>query len=150
MRRKKAVIQLINNSSEKDFPLKSYKLLIEEIICGEKIAVKEINAILVDDEYLRKLHKKYLNNDTYTDVMTFNLSESGEIEAEIYISYDRAKLHAHQFKVPVTDELARLFVHGLLHLKGYDDRTPAEQQEMHKMENRLLKDYWKKSEEFTT
>jgi len=139
-------IQLVNNYQGKSVSLKPYKSLIEKIITGEKYHVRELDVILVDDEYLRKLHHKYLNDNSYTDVMTFNLTESGEIEAEIYISYDRAQFHAKQYQVPVEDEIARLICHGLLHLRGYDDGTPAKRQKMHQMENELLQKYWAKSE----
>lgn len=139
-------IQLINNYPGKPVSLKAYKPFIEEIITGEKFHIRELDVILVDDEYLRKLHHKYLNDDSYTDVMTFNLTESGEIEAEIYISYDRAQFHARQYQVSVEDEIARLICHGLLHLRGHDDRTPAERQKMHQLENELLRKYWKKSD----
>ena len=145
MPKTRTIIQVINNYQGKSVSLKPYKPFIEKIIYGEKFHIRELDVIVVDEEYLRKLHHQYLNDDSYTDVMTFNLSESGEIEAEIYISYDRAKFHARQYQVPVTDEIARLICHGLLHLRGHDDRTPAQKQKMHQMENELLRKYWIKS-----
>lgn len=133
-----------HSSFSKEITLKEYKPLVQSSIQAENIPIKQLQVILVDDEYLRKLHTQYLHDDSYTDVMTFNLSETGEIEGEIYISLDRARIHAREYGVAVRDEVARLIIHGLLHLKGMDDRTPAQQQEMHQMENRLLAEFWER------
>ncbi|RMH87237.1 MAG: rRNA maturation RNase YbeY [Calditrichaeota bacterium] len=114
--------------------------LIEQVIEAEGLSVSEVRVILVDDPYLRRLHRDFLNEDTPTDVMTFDLSDPGSevVEGEIYISADRAAEQAQEFAVPVGEEIARLIIHGLLHLKGYQDHTPAEQQRMRSRENRYL------------
>lgn len=113
--------------------------LIRRVIRAEKIPVTELRIIFVDDEHLRSLHRDFLNDDTYTDVMTFNLGNEQAIEGEIYISVDRARAHAREFRVPTEEELARLIIHGLLHLKGYDDQTPPERARMRTRENEHLK-----------
>ncbi len=118
--------------------------MVEQVIHEIKLPASEISVILVDDEYLRRLHREYLNDDRYTDVMTFNLSDGGEVEGEIYISVDRAQVQAKQYQVSVSEEVARLVIHGLLHLKGYDDATLAERQQMHQQENHLLRLFWNK------
>ncbi len=142
MTRKRANIHLHNDLPGNEISLKQYKPVIDRVLVERRLAVNELSVILVDDEYLRKLHSKYLNDSSYTDVMTFNLNPGGEIEAEIYISFDRAKIQARQYGVPVTNEIARLIFHGLLHLEGYDDATEAEREKMHRLENELLKKYW--------
>ncbi|HFE64307.1 rRNA maturation RNase YbeY [candidate division KSB1 bacterium 4484_188] len=131
-------------SCSKTLQLKDYKPLVQSVIQAKNIPIKQLRVILVDDEYLRTLHAQYLHDDSYTDVMTFNLSETGEIEGEIYISLDRARIHAREYGVAVRNEVARLIIHGLLHLKGMDDRTPAQRQEMHRTENRLLGEFWER------
>ena len=136
-KKRKAKIHLINNYPSEICSLNSFKYLIQTIIESEKLPVKELNVIFVDDEYLRKLHFSYLNEDRYTDVMTFNLSDSREIEAEIYISYDRSKIQSRTYHVSIEDEIARLIVHGLLHLKGFKDHTEIEKQQIHQIENNL-------------
>ena len=60
--------------------------MIQNFILKENLHVKEISVVTVDDEYLKKLHHKYLKDNSYTDVMTFKLNEKGAIEAEIYLS----------------------------------------------------------------
>lgn len=108
--------------------------------------VSHLNIVFVDDEYLKSLHRQFLNDDTYTDVMTFNLSETGAIDGEIYISADRAKENAQKYQVSFADEIARLVIHGLLHLKGHDDRTDAGRRQMHQLENKYLKECWNSGE----
>lgn len=102
------------------------------------LPARQINVILVSDEYLRKLHRDFLQDDTFTDVMTFNLSEDETVEAEIYLSGERARLHAEKFAQPLPREIGRLIVHGLLHLKGMDDATDLERKQMRTAENHFL------------
>ncbi len=142
MSRRKTKIQMINNHPSGILSRNEYKSLVKSVIEAENIPVAELNVIAVDDEYLRKLHREYLHDDTYTDVMTFALDETGEKEAEIYVSIDRAQIQAKQYGVEVAEEVARLIVHGLLHLKGYDDHTEKERARMHELENEMLRKYW--------
>lgn len=102
----------------------------------------EINLIFVEDDYLLKLHKNYLNDDSYTDVMSFKLNNNQEpMDGEIYVSLDRAKYYAQKFKVSFDSEIARLIIHGLLHLNGYDDSTESQQMEMRRKEDYYLGKY---------
>jgi len=116
--------------------------MIYKIISDECIPVHNLNIITVNDEYLKKMHKKYLHQNTYTDVITFKLEEKTGIEAEIYISLDRAEINARQYKVTLKEEFARLVIHGLLHIKGFDDRIEAKKNSMKLIEDRLLRKYW--------
>lgn len=142
MVKKKIEITLINDYTKSVFPTKPFKPVIHNIIHHEHIPIHQLTVIVVDDEYLRKLHRQYLHKNIYTDVMTFRLEDKGQIEAEIYISLDRAKIHAKQYHVRLKDEFARLIIHGLLHLKGLDDRTETERNQMKVREDQLLKKYW--------
>ncbi|MBA2406504.1 MAG: rRNA maturation RNase YbeY, partial [Chitinophagales bacterium] len=63
----------------------------------EQKVVKDISYIFCDDEYLLHLNKKYLQHDTYTDVITFDYSTSKEITGEIYVSIDRVRENALKF-----------------------------------------------------
>ncbi len=115
------------------------KKLVRAVLKAEKMRAREISVVFATDEYLRKLHRDFLKNDRYTDVITFDLSEGEGIEGEIYVSLDRARYFAREYQEPFHREVARLVIHGLLHLKGYSDATPAQRQEMHQRENQHLK-----------
>jgi rRNA maturation RNase YbeY len=104
-----------------------------------------LNIIFCSDEYLLSINKQFLNHDYYTDIITFDLSESkrGPVTAELYISYDRVKDNARQMETTTTKELHRVVFHGLLHLLGYKDKTTKDQMEMRKMEDKLLAKYFR-------
>jgi probable rRNA maturation factor len=140
--KRKISLELINNHSDKIFPAQFFRNVVEKTIKSEDIVLAILRIIAVDDKYLRALHRSYLHQDTYTDVMTFQLEEGKEREAEIYISLDRAKINAEKFHVTVKEEVARLIIHGLLHLKGMTDETEQERLQMHERENELLKKFW--------
>lgn len=134
-------IEVFNQHQQTRVKKDSLVRLIENLLIDEVLSAREINVILVDDHYLRKLHRDYLKEDSFTDVMTFNLSGTEAVEGEIYISIDRATVHAAQFNVPLEEELTRLVVHGILHLKGYDDKTDSERRIMRQKETYYLKKY---------
>jgi rRNA maturation RNase YbeY len=97
---------------------------IIEAIQSEGKRAGEINIIFCSDEYLYKLNIGYLNHDTYTDIITFNFSEDkGVISGDIYISLERARDNAKEFKQLLQTELRRLIIHGVLHLCGYKDKS---------------------------
>lgn len=99
---------------------------------------ESIDIILVDDNTLREMHKIYLDDDSVTDVMTFNLADDNSIEGEIYISVPRATAQSIEFGVTLIQELVRLIIHGCLHLAGYDDQTEDKLKEMKLIEDKLV------------
>lgn len=92
---------------------------------GKKVGV--LNFIFCSDNFLFDINKRYLNHNTYTDVITFDVSsEKTYINADIYISVDRVKENAKTFKTSFQKELFRVMCHGVLHLIGYNDKSPDE------------------------
>jgi rRNA maturation RNase YbeY len=125
----------------------SYKLLnkrkvalwIKGIISSNNKAIGEINFIICSDEYLHQMNVEYLDHDTYTDIITFDNSESPDkIEGELYISIDRIKENARAFTGEVSLELHRVMAHGVLHLIGFNDKTKLQQEEMRLKEDHCL------------
>lgn len=111
-------------------------------ICHElELTLDHVAFLFMTDEYLKELHAKYLNDDTYTDVITFDLRDEEELEAEIYISVDRAIQVSRELNIPVGEELLRYMIHGLLHLAGYDDQNDRDAEQMKKRENDILERY---------
>ena len=76
----------------------------------------EVEISVVDDDVIRDVHARFLNDPTVTDVITF---PHGDGMGEIIVSYDTAIRQASEFNEPVFRELFRYMVHGLLHLHGY-------------------------------
>lgn len=107
---------------------------IRQTIQEEGGTLTFINFIFCSDTYLHRINLEYLNHDTYTDIITFPYSNE-TIESDIFISIDRVRENAQTFKVSFTHELHRVIIHGVLHLLGYGDKTPEEQQQMRNKEN---------------
>ena len=111
----------------------------KKILSDKNILNGVITIIMSEDEMLRKFKLNFFNQDVLTDVIAFNLEDKGEpIEGEIYISLTRAKENALQFEEPFEKEIARLIIHGSLHLIGYTDETLITKREMTRMENQYL------------
>lgn len=99
----------------------------------------ELNLIFCSDDYLLGINQEFLNHDTYTDIVTFDHSEGRErIIGDIFISVDRVQDNARTYQVAESDELHRVIIHGLLHLMGYDDASPADKAQMTDKENHYL------------
>lgn len=108
-----------------------------------KIPLASLNIIFCSDEYLLEINRAYLAHDYYTDIITFNLSEPGApTEGEIYISVDRVRENARAESVSFTHELHRVIFHGVLHLCGFEDKSPTDKKQMTKKENQLLAQYF--------
>ena len=119
---------------------KSKILKIADIIFkNEKIFFEKINIILEDDKYLLSLKNQYFNQNVYTDVIAFNLADSGQpIDGEIYISLPRIIDNANEYNSNLNDEFKRIIIHGLLHLAGYDDQTVSDKKHMTDLENQYI------------
>ena len=119
---------------------KQYKTLCRDVLSEINLEAESCAVIFVDDAFLAEMHGRYLSDPTETDVITFNLGEAA-VEGEIYISTDRAAAQAEYYKTTPEEEIIRLIIHGLLHLKGYDDIEEQDRLEMKKEENRLTAKY---------
>lgn len=98
-----------------------------------------LSYVFVSDEDLLKINQEHLRHDTYTDIITFDLSENTTVvEGEIYISIERVNENAIKHQATPDDELIRVISHGLLHLLGYKDKTKAEAKEMREQEGACL------------
>ena len=134
-------LQIINDF---DNSIKLSNNLIENIISDiihreSKYTKINMSIIIVNDEYLRNLKIKYFNMDIFTDVITFNLSDNdNDLDAEVYISWDRVIDNAKKYKQKIDNEIKRVIIHGCLHLVGYDDSTEEEKKYMRKKEKKYI------------
>lgn len=101
----------------------------------------EISVHIVAASEMAKLNQRYLHHAGSTDVITFGYSElesAGPILGDIFISIDDAVRQAREFRTSWQEELLRYFVHGILHLQGYDDSQVARRRVMKREENRIV------------
>lgn len=128
-----------NNITKFPFPEDDFRKWILAIIDNENEKPGELNFIFCDDDFIYEINKKYLDHDTFTDIITFDYSEDfGNVSGDIYVSIDRIKDNANQYKVEFQEELARVIAHGVLHIIGYKDKTVEETEIMRKKENDYL------------
>lgn len=131
----------INFYSRTNFNLKdkvSYSKWVKTVIESEGKDVGDLNYIFCSDDDLLYVNQRYLDHDTFTDIITFDYSEDDLISAEIYISIDRVKENAKDFKVKFKNELRRVIVHGVLHCCGYSDSSKELKAEMRALENKKI------------
>ena len=114
------------NYADRKLPLKHKRKVqnfIPVIFSLEGKNLHHLNYVFCSDDYLLQINQKYLHHNTYTDIITFNLAESGNpITAEIYISCDRVKENALKYQEKLSEEFLRVIFHGVLHLCGYKDK----------------------------
>ena len=112
----------------------------------ERKTLAEILVIFTSDEILSDLKKEFFNKEHITDVISFRMNNYNDdkVEGEIYISIPRVEKNAKEFNQSYSKELARIIIHGSLHLLNYDDSTPDAKTIMTEKENFLLKKFdWK-------
>ncbi len=111
---------------------------ISESIVNESYKEGNINYIFCDDDYLLDLNIKHLKHNTLTDIISFDYTLGKILSGDIFISVDRVKENALEYKVNFDDELQRVIIHGILHFCGYKDKTKDDKRLMRKQEDYYL------------
>ena len=122
------------------------KASVEALFITENTKLSHINYIFCSDEFLLNINTTFLQHDTYTDIITFDLTEdiSSGIIGEVYISLDRVKENSSTYGSGFMDELLRVIYHGALHLCGYKDKQAADRQLMRQKEAHYIASYYNK------
>lgn len=117
-----------------------HKRWLKGIAGNEGFAIEELNYIFCSDEYLLQINQEYLKHNTYTDIITFDNSDSDKvIISDIFISIDRVKENATKENTAFENELLRVMSHGLLHLMGYKDKKPEDKLKMRDLEDQSIR-----------
>ena len=115
-------------------------VLGELSLIQKSVVKKESELIFIDDIMMRKINKKNRNIDKPTDVLSFPIDMPGsQVVGTIVISLDTAQRSADEFGHTLKDEIKLLFIHGLLHLLGFDHET--DDGEMREKEEELIKKF---------
>ena len=133
---------MISFNYESDFILEQepvYASWIETIVLSENKTLGEISYIFCDDAYLHNINMQYLNHDTLTDIISFDYTEGDVLSGDIFVSIERVKDNAIDFKVAFEEELMRVLAHGVLHYCGYKDKTDTDAALMRAKENEKIK-----------
>ena len=114
--------------------------LIKNVFKIEECVLNSLHYIFCTDSYLLNINKEFLHHDFYTDIVTFDLSDSAiETKGEIYISKDRVSDNAKTLNIPDQQEMLRVIIHGALHLCGYKDKKKSEITLMREKEDYFLR-----------
>jgi probable rRNA maturation factor len=97
-----------------------------------------VTVVLHDQRASRALNARWLHHREPTDVISFVLEQGSRPEGEVYVNLDRTRAQARYYGVRFGHELARLVIHGVLHLTGMEDRTARERTAMRRREDALL------------
>ena len=130
----------INIESDPKFKNPNHSImssLISYVMDYEGICEADLSFVFGNDKLLNNLKKQFFQKDHFTDVIAFRLNDYDEenVEGEVYISLPRAKANAKKFDQPYNKEIARLIIHGSLHLLGYKDSTKIDKTKMTKKED---------------
>lgn len=119
------------------------KSFLKELFKREGQGLLHLQYVFCTDAFLLGINQQFLQHDTYTDIVTFELSDNPDVtEGEIYISIDRVAENAEQFKSGYERELHRVIFHGALHLCGFPDKSKAEAAKMREKEDEYLNLYF--------
>ena len=116
--------------------------LISALKLEFKLSISFLSISFISSKELRAINKKYLKHDFNTDIITFNYSmRVNEIDGEILISFEEARLNAKKYKTNYSKEISRLVVHGILHLLNFEDNNKKNKAIMKQMEKKLINRY---------
>lgn len=133
----------IFNTSGLDLPFKNDEaaFLLDLISKDQKSIFSFVELVYVDEAEIVRINKEFLERDYVTDIISFRYDEdesNQEIEGTLYCCAQRIAEQAKEFADSEKQEFLRVFVHGLIHLLGYNDQTPEEKSEMTRLENKYL------------
>ena len=144
----------VENETEEKVDLKEVRAILKKLVSyyGEK---RDFSVTFVTDSEIQELNKEYREIDAPTDILTFRLDDTpsfpisfededvdflnNEEMGDIFISLDTMRRNAEEFGVREEEELSRLLIHGILHLRGLDHKTnDFEKEEMLKEQENVL------------
>lgn len=103
---------------------------------GQKVGC--LTYVFCDDAYILATNREFLGHDYYTDIITFDYTNSRHIAGDMVISLDTVRSNAEMLGADYETELMRVIIHGVLHLCGINDKGPGEREVMEQHENDAL------------
>lgn len=135
-------IQIFNQTSlsvplTQSYCQKVAKDLSEEEDCNFSF----VEVVYVDEDHIVQINSEHLNRDYITDIITFRYDDSDQnqdIEGTLFCCAPRIFEQAQEFNESTNREFLRIFIHGLLHLTGYEDQSAKQKEEMTQKEEFYL------------
>ena len=122
-------------------PESDFKNLYEDICRDEDVSFSLLETVFVDEDEIIRINKEFLKRDYVTDTISFRYSDEDQqsIEGTHYLCAQRIFEQAAEFDSDTIIEFKRVFVHGILHIIGYNDDKESSKQQMTMLENKYLK-----------
>lgn len=132
----------IHNPCGFGLPLKrkTFEKILIEIEAFEDVSFRKIELVYVEEYEIVEINQTYLNQGYVTDIISFRYDESDNqaIEGTLYCCAPRIAEQSAEYSTSLKDEFSRIFIHGLLHLIGYDHQTNDEKRNMRNLEDQYL------------
>lgn len=142
------MFEIINNTLDKIDNLDNIEKYVNFLVKKRKLENAIFNIIFVTSVEIHKINKEYRNVDRVTDVISFALEDTPDINVtdlrllgDIYICMDKAYEQADVYNHSNLREICFLITHGLLHLLGYDHMEEQEEKIMFTLQEELLNEY---------
>ena len=132
---------LVNADDAPGAPTELVERAVRAALATSPDTVGELSLTQLDDDGMRRLNAKYLHRDRATDVIAFTPGEA-PILGDVYVGHERARAQAEEHGIGLEEELARLAIHGTLHLLGHDHPDGPErlQSPMFELQERLVRE----------
>ena len=108
---------------------------------NEECHFQFVEVAFVDEQEIVEVNEQYLGKNYITDIITFRYDEDetrGAVEATLFCCAPRIIEQAEELSETKEREFLRIFIHGLLHLAGYNDQTKEEEKTIRNRENFYL------------
>lgn len=137
---KKAEVTVRNIQKKIPVNPRRIKKLVLDILAIEKNRKPgQVNVCFVDGPTIKKLNRQFHKTDSLTDVLSFDMGDKSRIMIDLAVSSDAAISYARAVNTKPLSELYLYVIHGILHVIGYNDLTPAEKLKMDKRQEYLMK-----------
>ena len=112
--------------------------IVESVLKKCKVRGVDFSLHLIGDQKMKRLNRQYRGQEKTTDVLSFAM-EDGKDLGDIFISVPQIKRQAKLFEVSMKEEFTRIFIHGILHLLGYNHQKVGDAKKMFALQELLLK-----------
>jgi probable rRNA maturation factor len=134
-----AQISIRNGQRQWRIPSGPMRQLVREVL-AERGQTAEVAIHWIGPRRSAEMNRQFLQHEGPTDIITFDYGSTPEcLRGELFICVSEAVRQAREFGTTWKQELRRYVIHGLLHLRGYDDRDARTRQRMKRAENRLVR-----------
>lgn len=145
MKTEPSILQIFNES-DAEVPLSQSlaEFILETIAEHENAMFDLVELVYVDEREIVRINKEHLDRDYITDIISFRYDDGADtgnnesIEGTLFCCAPRIIEQSEEFNETTEREFQRIFVHGLLHLIGYEDDTKPSKEEMTQLENKYL------------